>query len=218
MARVAGIAWRVLGVAGIVTYQVLVHLGVTSNAADPAQAVLPTLLMAVVACWILLRSQNRLLWLLIVASAAGAALLLGRDTGRGEVALYGVPHAAANLFMLWLFGRTLLPGRQPFVTRLARLARGGALPPPLERYTRNLTLVWCAFFAAQLLVSALLLEFGTVAGWSLFINVLSLPLIGLMFVGDYLYRVIRYRDMPQSSIANAVEAYAKDRVSTLLSR
>jgi len=217
MARAAGIAWGVLAVAGIFTYQVLVHLGVTGNGVDPARAALLVLPVAVVGCWILLRSQNRLRWLLIVAATAGVALLLGRDTGLGKVALYGVPHAAAYIFMLWLFGRTLLPGREPFVTHLARQVRG-TLPPAMERYTSNLTLAWCVFFAVQLVVSALLLEFGTLESWSLFINVLNLPLVGLMFVGDYFYQVIRYRDWPQSSIARAVQAYAKDRASTMLSR
>ena len=217
MTRAAGIAWKVLAVAGIVAYQVLVHLGVTSNGADPARVALFALPVVVVGCWIVLRSQNRLLWLLILAAAAGAALLLGHGTGLGKIALYGVPHAAAYLFMLSLFGRTLLPGREPFITRLARQARG-SLPPPLERYTRRLTLAWCGFFAGQLAVSALLLGFGTVEIWSLFINVLNVPLVALMFAGDYLYRVIRYRDAPQSSIVNAVQAYAKDRASSLLPR
>lgn len=217
MARAAGIAWKVLAVAGIVAYQVLVHLGVTSNGVDPARAALLALPVAAAGCWILLRSQNRLLWLLILAAAAGAALLLGRGAGPGSVALYGVPHAAAYLFMLWLFGRTLLPGREAFITHVARQWRG-TLPPPLEQYTRRLTLAWCLFFAAQLAGSALLLKYGSVESWSLFINVLSFPLVALMFAGDYLYRVIRYRDSPQSSIVKAVQAYAKDRASSLLPR
>ena len=88
----------------------------------------------------------------------------------------------------------------------------------MSTYTRRLTLAWCVFFGAQLACSALLLRYGSVESWSLFINVLSFPLVGLMFAGDYLYRVIRYRHLPQSSIAKAVQAYAKDRASSLLPR
>jgi uncharacterized membrane protein len=218
MARVSGIAWMVLAVAGIVAYQVLVHLGVTGDAVHPARTALLVLPVAVLGCWILLRSQHRLLWLLILAAAAGATWLLARGTELGTAALYGVPHASAYLFMLWLFGRTLLRGREPIITRLARHARGAKLPAAMEAYTRKLTLAWCLFFAAQLAASALLLRFGSVEGWSLFINVLNVPLIALMFAGDYLYRVIRYRDLPQTSIAKAVQAYAKDRASSLLPR
>jgi uncharacterized membrane protein len=88
----------------------------------------------------------------------------------------------------------------------------------MESYTRRLTVLWCMFFAAQLTASALLLRFGSLESWSLFVNVLNFPLVALMFVGDYAYRVIRYRDLPQSSMANALKAYAKDRASSLLPR
>jgi uncharacterized membrane protein len=218
MARAAGIAWKVLAVAGIVGYPILIHLGFTGGAADPARTVLLMAPMAALGCWLLARSRNRMLWLLVAAGAAGATWLLARGTGLGTTLLYGVPHAAAYLFMLGLFGRTLLPGREAIITRIARHARGGTLPPVMERYTRKLTAAWCVFFTAQLAGSALLLAFGSLESWSLFINVLSFPLVGLMFAGDYLYRVIRYRHLPQSSIATAIQAYAKDRASSLLSR
>lgn len=214
MARFAGIAWQVLAVAGVVAYQVLVHLGVAGGAPGTAAAVLLAAPAVAVGCWILLRSENRLLWILMIAMAAAATLALGG----GGAALYGIPHAAAYLFMLWLFGRTLRHGREPFVTRLARRARGGALSPNMERYTRNLTFAWCVFFAAQLVTSALLLKLGSLEAWSLFINVLNLPLLAAMFTGDYVYRMIRYRDSPQASIVAALQAYAKERASSLLPR
>jgi len=161
--------------------------------------------------WILIRSPHRLLWVLILAAAVAMTWFVGH----GSAALYGVPHAAAYLFLLWLFGRTLRDGREPLITRLARHGRG-SLPPAMETYTRRLTIAWCVFFAAQLALSALLLHLGWLESWSLFINVLNLPLVALMFAADYLYRVARYRDWPQSSIANVIRAYARDRASTQL--
>ena len=125
--------------------------------------------------------------------------------------------ALAFLNLLWFFGRTLVPGREAFITRLARHARGGALPPGMESYTRRLTFAWCVFFAAQLAISALLLRFGSLESWSLFINVLNFPLLALMFAVDYLYRVLRFGDSP-ASLTSAVRAYAKDRASSLLTR
>ena len=210
MARVAGIAWQVLAVAAIVAYQVVVHLAVARGSADALGSVLLFAPMAAIGCWILLRSRHRLLWLGIVAAATGISLGLGRSAN----ALHGIPHAAAYLFMLWLFGRTLLRGREPFITRLARHSRGGVLPAAMERYTRNLTLAWCVFFALQLALSAFLLKFVSVDAWSLFVHVLNLPLVGAMFAADYVYRSVRYRDS-RSSITNAIQAYAKDRASCL---
>ncbi|HEX7221330.1 MAG TPA: hypothetical protein VF280_19165 [Burkholderiales bacterium] len=212
MTRLAGIAWKVLAVAGILAYQVLVHVGMLGNLERPMSALLAAPMVAL-AAWILLRSKERGLWLLIIGAAAALTFSLGQS----GAALYGVPHAAAYLSLLWFFGRTLVRGREAFITRLARHARGGVLPPGMESYTRRLTFAWCVFFAAQLAVSALLLRFGALESWSLFINVLNFPLLALMFAVDYLYRVLRFGDSP-ASLASAVRAYAKDRASSLLTR
>jgi len=159
--------------------------------------------------------------LAVAGIAAYPVLVHLRVTGGGTdpltTALYGVPHAAAYLFMLWLFGRTLARGREPIITRVARRVRG-SLPPEMESYTRRLTIAWCVFFAAQLAASALLLGLGLLEAWSLFVNVLNFPLVALMFVGDYLYRVIRYRHLPQSSIPTVVRAFTQDRASKPLAR
>src|SRR5205085_11340236 len=94
------------------------------------------------------------------------------------------------------------------ITRVARRLHG-SLPPYMEAYTRRLTSAWCVFFIAQLVVSALLLAFSSLEAWSLFVNLLNLPLVAAMFVGDYLFRVLRYRRYPHASIAQSVEAFAK---------
>ena len=212
MTRLAGIAWKVLAVAGILAYQVLVHIGMVGNLDHSLSALLAAPMVAL-AAWILLRSKERGIWLLIIGAAGALTFALGRS----GAALYGVPHAAAYLSLLWFFGRTLARGREAFITRLARHARNGVLPPGMESYTRRLTFAWCVFFVAQLAASALLLRFGTMESWSLFINVLNFPLLALMFAADYLYRVVRFGDSP-ASLATAIQAYAKDRASSLLTR
>ncbi len=116
------------------------------------------------------------------------------------------PHAAIYSFLLWLFGRTLLRGREPLVTGLARRVHG-TLEPEIEIYTRRVTQAWCLFFAAQLAVSALLLAFVPLTVWSLFVNLLNAPLLVLMFTGEYLYRIHRYPDHPRVSIAGALRAF-----------
>ena len=123
----------------------------------------------------------------------------------------GISHAAVYLFLLWYFGRTLAPGRESIITRFARRVHG-ALPPAMERFTRRLTIAWCAFFAGQLIASALLFAFAPLSAWSLFINLLNLPLLTLMFVGQVVYRRLRYPDWPRGSIWQAVEAFSKDAV------
>ncbi|MEO6032179.1 MAG: hypothetical protein ABIP61_09800 [Burkholderiaceae bacterium] len=52
------------------------------------------------------------------------------------------------LILLWLaflFGRTLRAGAMPLIERIARHSNP-ALPAPLCRYARRLTVIWCVYF------------------------------------------------------------------------
>jgi uncharacterized membrane protein len=55
--------------------------------------------------------------------------------------------------------------------------------------------------------SLLLFAFAPLPAWSLFVNVLSLPLIVAMFVAEYIYRVLRYRQFSHVSLLTAVRAF-----------
>ncbi len=61
----------------------------------------------------------------------------------------GIAWRALSILMLvWMaffFGRTLRPGQEALITRIARVSEPG-LPAHLVRYTRRLTAVWCAWF------------------------------------------------------------------------
>jgi|SRR5438105_3880345 len=158
-------------------------------------------------------AAGRLWKALLVAGALGYEVLVHVAFGRAEsslllIALAGLPHAAVYSFLLWLFGRTLPAGKEALVTRVARRFHG-SLPPYMEAYTRNLTAAWCVFFAAQLTLSALLFAFASLEAWSLFVNLLNVPLLAAMFTGDYVYRVLRYRNYRHATIAQSVAAFAK---------
>ncbi len=126
----------------------------------------------------------------------------------GAAAVSGITHAAAFLALLWYFGRTLAGAREPLITRLARSVHG-SLSPEIAAFTRRVTIAWCVFFASQVLLSALLLAFAPFETWSLFVNLLNLPLLILMFVGDHLYRAIRFPDHPRPSMARILRAFAE---------
>jgi len=126
----------------------------------------------------------------------------------GAAAVSGSTHACAYLIMFWYFARTLRAGRQPLITRLA-LSVHGSLPPEILAFTRRVTVAWCMFFAAQVAVSILLLAFAPFEIWSMFVNLLNLPLLVLMFVADYLYHSLRFPDHPRASIARILRAFAE---------
>ena len=157
------------------------------------------------------------LWIALLGPACIAyqglvhALIIDAQTTSLRVTLAllnGIPHAAINATLLWMFGRTLTAGREPLITGFARRVHG-TLPPHIERYTRQVTLAWCVFFAAQIAVSAILLAVDSLDHWSLFVNVLSLPLIAVLFVGEYLYRIARFRDFPHASLWKGIQAFAR---------
>lgn len=202
-------AWTAIVLLLCAAYQLLVHSAVTGAQPEAVRIALTCLPVLVLACWVAIRSRNKLPWLLVLLAAGFATYLLAGSNALGLAAVYGVPHAAIYVFLLWLFGRTLLRGREPLVTRLARRVHG-VLQPDLETYTRRLTAAWCGFFAAQLAVSALLCGLASPGTWSIFINLMNFPLLVLMFVGEYLYRLVRHPDFPRASIATAIEAFLRD--------
>jgi uncharacterized membrane protein len=152
----------------------------------------------------------RLAWRALVFLAFAAfpfvAHFVLRDS-LGAAAVAGLAHASAYLLLLWIFARTLGAGREPLVTRIARHVHG-AVPPDMARFTRTMTVAWCAFFAAQLLVSALLFAFATHDAWSLFVNLLDLPLLALMFALQQAFRALCFPHVPRVSVARIVKAFA----------
>jgi uncharacterized membrane protein len=156
------------------------------------------------------RPARRSLKALLLVSFVGYQLLTHfvlRDSW-GAAAASGLTHAAAYLVMLWYFGRTLRGGEQPLITRLA-LSVHGSLPPEIAAFTRRVTLAWCVFFAGQVLVSLLLLALAPFETWSTFVNLLNVPLLVAMFLGDHLYRALRFPDYPRASIGRILRAFAE---------
>lgn len=202
-------SWKALIVLACIAYQYLVYSSVSNAQPGFLHLVLMWLPWAVVAGWVVARSTNKLLWLTALLAVGLNVYLLEHQERLGLAATSGISHVAAYLFMLWYFGRTLARGRVPAITRIARRVHG-TLPPAIEIYTHRLTIAWCIFFAAQLLASALLLAFAPLNAWSLFINVLNLPLLAAMFVGQLVYGSLRHPGFRRATVVQAFQAFIKD--------
>lgn len=209
MRRVASWSGKALIVLACVGYTYLVHSSVGNARTGLFHHVLLWLPLAVLAGWILVRSTNKPLWLAGLLAAGTVVYLVEHQERLGLAAVSGMSHAAAYLFLLWYFGRTLARGREPIITRYARSVHG-TLRPGMDLFTRKLTIAWCVFFAAQLIASALLFGLASLSAWSLFVNLLNLPLLALMFAGQFVYRMVRHPDYPRVSIWQALEAFTKD--------
>lgn len=149
---------------------------------------------AIAANFVWLAARRALPWWLLAAAAA-AAVAAGLMDREIAARLAFLPPILIYVFLCWAFARTLVPGREPLVTRIARLVRDGELPEPLVVHTRRVTWLWAVSLALMAAVSAALARFAEPATWSFFTNILSYALLGLLFVLEYLYRLVRYPEI-----------------------
>ncbi|MGH8726695.1 MAG: hypothetical protein ACREV9_00735 [Burkholderiales bacterium] len=121
-----------------------------------------------------------------------ACLLLGAAVLHPAWALRGFP-VIVHLALFWVFARTLRRGREPIISRIARLERG-ALDAELARYTRRLTLVWALMFLALGATSLYFALIANLAGL-----VLGYVPVAVLFFGEHVYRRIRYPQYEHTS-------------------
>ncbi|NMG76057.1 hypothetical protein [Aromatoleum diolicum] len=151
------------------------------------------------------RSPRRPLMLGLLALATLALIAMWPTLARNVGWLYFVQHVATNTLLCIGFGRTLLGTRQPMCTQIAAVIHR-ELSPALVRYTRHVTLAWAVFFALMVTISVLLFAFGSLTAWSTFANLLTLPLVALMFAAEYAVRLWLLPE-DRSSILDAIRAY-----------
>ena len=140
-------------------------------------------LLAAIAIRLLLPGAPRLqaLAALLVGAAFAAAIALTNNETLARLYPVGV-----SVAMLAAFGLTLL--RPPsMIERIARAA-GAPLDAAGVRYTRGVTIVWCAFFTANGCVALATALFGSREAWALYNGLLSYVLAGAILAGERLVR------------------------------
>jgi uncharacterized membrane protein len=191
----------------LVGYLLLAHHYSGSPAEDGGRSVaialLPWLIAGIVFAW---RSRHRLAWLLACTCLALVAWHYVAAIGHQAAWFYFAQHVAGNLILAAVFGRSLTGDRVPLCSRIAAATHGN-LEPRIALYTRRVTLAWTLFFAGTALLSTLLFAFAPIAAWSLFANLLALPLVALMFIVEYLVRLRVLPDVEHGSILDGVRGY-----------
>jgi uncharacterized membrane protein len=148
--------------------------------------------------------------LLVALLAAAAAAVLLRNywplLERNFPMVYLLQEGGFYSLMALSFGQSLLGHREALCTQLADKVHG-PLTPQEVRYTRRVTAAWALFFAAITAATLILYVFASLARWSLFANFCVLPLIGLMFAGEYAIRRRALPQVPHRGILAAVRVY-----------
>jgi uncharacterized membrane protein len=140
---------------------------------------------------------------------AGFALLVVPLALTDAETLLKAPPVVINLALAAWFGMSLRADEEPVIGWFARLERGDELTPELAVYTRRLTILWTGFFIAMAATAALLAVFAPAETWSIFANGVDYVLIGILFVGEYAYRRVRYRHYRHASLADLVRTVVR---------
>jgi uncharacterized membrane protein len=187
----------------VVAYAGLSHYCNTMGAHNPrirglgaALALAPLTLFALVLAW-----RRRPPAALLFTAALGVVLYVVWPLLEKNFSLFYLVQETSVYSLLCLtFGRSLLPGKVPLCTQLADKVHGPLSPLEL-RYTRRVTLAWTVFFFAVAAVSLLLFVRAPLRVWSIYINFCVLPLVGAMFVAEYL---VRRRVLPKIERAGLI--------------
>ena len=195
IARYSGAVARGLAVAGVlllIGYPLAVAFAISAN--QQALTVMLSLAFLGVLAWAM-TPRWRAAAMAALAVVAVGALLSGHATQ-----LSFLPSIAINLGLAGVFGATLRAGREPLVSRIARLERG-TLDQRLLRYTRTLTMVWTAFFVAMAGISAALSTLSSLAAWAWFTAVGNWVCVAALLFGEFCYRRVRLARYPHASPA-----------------
>jgi len=191
----------------IVTYAVLVHHVNASGQASTLGAVLALVPIFVLIITVAIKTTSRVagIGLLLISGIASwlAWPFIKQHTGF----VFWMQDIGLLLVLLMTFGWTLQKDRKPLCVHFAEMINGEALPAEHERYAHKVTVAWVAFFAMMIITSTLLFFMAPLAIWSIFVNFLTLPLVALMFMVEFMVRRRVLADLPTGHILDAVRAY-----------
>lgn len=201
-------ALRGAAVAGLaIAWAVAAHIGSTGEGSPDFNTALGVAPLVAAAAMLIGRSRHLPLVVAGTLSLLGALALLWTTLRQNIAVLYLVQHVGINLALASLFGRTLRGPGEALVTRLARLVYPQGISPRKIRYTRGVTLAWTIFFVANATLSALLYVFAPAAAWSIYANLLGLPLLATMFLGEHLWRMRVLPPEERPGVAEIIRAW-----------
>lgn len=167
---------RFLVVVATLAYPLVVYFGF--GRASPVFVALVLAGLLVLRAWV----AREAVWLV---ASAGAGMLAIASLGESWLPLKLYPVMVSAL-LLGVFGASLL--KPPTVIeRIARI-RDPQLPLRAVAYARNVTLVWCGFFACNGLLALATVLWGSDESWLLYNGLLAYLLMGTVFGAEWLVR------------------------------
>jgi uncharacterized membrane protein len=191
----------------IVFYAVLVHHVNASGLASAfgaALALTPIFLLVISYAW---NTALRLAGVAALLIFCGASWFAWPFVRQHTGLVFWMQDISLMLVLLITFARTLFQGRKPLCVHFAEMINHGTLHPAHESYARKVTVAWVIFFAVIIITSTLLYFLAPLVIWSFFVNFLTLPLVALMFIVEFMVRRYVLIDLPSGDMLDAVHAY-----------
>jgi uncharacterized membrane protein len=149
---------------------------------DPAWSMLALMILDVALIALLARSWGPLRVAVLIGIVLAVTIALRQQ------AFAALPSIVFNLLLAAGFGFTLRAGQVPLLERIAAARYPHEMTPAFVTHLRRLTRVWVVFFFAMAAVSLLLALTAPFVVWSFFVNVLTWPLVALVFLIEWAYR------------------------------
>lgn len=174
---------------------------------------LPLIGAALVTAIVIWKIKNRGDWLLWVTGLLILVVVTGYFIGPEFISKLSPLLIHFSLFSL--FGYSLKT--TPLIERFARMDFP-ELPPGIAEYCRNLTIVWTAFFALNIVACIWMAIYGNNKFWALYNGLFVYLLIALLVVGEYVWRRLRFPDLDipdfrqtlENMIKNGPQVWAKN--------
>lgn len=186
---------RVVTLLLIIFYPIVTHFSVAIG--DPKPSLLLLLIGVLMICVGLIHNHKYLSSAYTLFGALGVYFTAKFSFTDPFTILY-IPPLIVSVFLVWLFGRSLIGDRLSIISEVAK-AYHGELPPQLAIYTRRLTLTWAVYFAL-FAISVFYLGFVSQGSrWSFYINLVNYVIIATLLVGEYLLRISLFKDLEHPS-------------------
>ena len=173
--------------ASVIGYAILAHYTNLSRSAKPLGAILaiaPALALGLGLAW---RSAYRAVSLALVTVTIALICSHWKILESNYPLLYLLEEMGFYALLSITFARSLVRGRIPLCTYWAENLHG-PLPAVVASYTRTTTAAWGIFFALIATLSLAMYLWSPLPAWSAFSNFATLPLVVLMFIGEYTVR------------------------------
>lgn len=159
-------------------YPVLVYFGL-------GQSIEPRWLALLLVAMALMRAAfgRERVWML---AAAGSLVLAAFSFWGNQAMPLKLYPVLVSVTLLCVFSASLVYPPS-VIERLARLHEPD-LPVSGVAYTRRVTQVWCGFFVFNGSVSLMTALWASDAGWAIYNGMISYLLMGVLFVGEWLFR------------------------------